>query len=313
VTLEDCIAIDAARRRNNSIMSICHGMRYSKTYQEIKKLLDSGAIGKLVCFDQLEAVEHIHQSHSFVRGNWGNEGRSTFMLMAKSCHDIDILAYLVGKPCRRVSSFGELSYFRKENAPPGAPERCIDGCPAEAECAYSTAKIYTCRKPEWEAPEWGREGLGAKPLEEQIRTLKSHPLGRCVFRCDNDVVDHQVVSFEFDGGVTGTFTMTGFTPFGGRYLRLHGTHGYISANTSGEIDVHRFLDGKHDRIKIPTQWGGHNGADNNVMANLVHALRTNNPDAVLATTAESLATHKIVFAAERARREKRVVELAELQ
>lgn len=311
VTLEDCVAIDRARREHKRIVSICHSLRYHVVYAELKRLLDSGAIGRLVCFDQLEAVEHIHQSHSFVRGNWGNESRSTFMLMAKSCHDVDILAYLVGKPCVRVSSFGELSYFRKENAPAGATARCVDGCPAEAECAYATSKVYTGPNPHWGA---NAANVAGKPLAEQLEILKTSPYGRCVFQVDNDVVDHQVVSFEFAGGITGTFTMTAFTPFGGRFIRLHGTHGYISADTeSNTIELHRFLDGKKNTIEIPKQEGGHGGADDNVMRNLVQALRTNDPNAVLTTTAESLASHTIVFAAERARRERRVVEVSELR
>jgi predicted dehydrogenase len=309
-TLEDCTAIDEARRKNNRIVSVCHGLRYHIVYAELKKLLDSGVIGKLVTFDQLEAVDHLHQSHSFVRGNWGNEGRSTFMLMAKSCHDIDILAYLVGKPCHRVSSFGSLAYFKKENMPKGATLRCVDGCPAEAECQYSTYKVYTGPNPYWYAHHAGIQG---KPYEEQIEFLKTSPYGRCVYQCDNDVVDHQIVNFEFAEGITGTFTMTAFTNFGGRHIRLHGTKGYIEAdNENNTLEIRRFSDNKVDRVTIPQQHGGHGGADNNIMVNFVQALRTNDPEFVLTTTAESLASHKIAFAAEMSRREKRMVELAEL-
>jgi predicted dehydrogenase len=310
-TLEDCVAIDEARRKNKRIVSVCHGMRYHVISQEVKKLLDSGVIGKLMTFDLLEAVEHIHQSHSFVRGNWGNEGRSTFMLMAKSCHDVDFLAFLIGKPCERVSSFGSLSYFTKENMPKGAPLRCVDGCPADAECVYSTNKVYTGPNAHWGA---GHAGLSGKPYEEQIKILKTSPYGRCVYQCDNDVVDHQVVNFEFAGGITGTFTMTAFTNFGGRHMRFHGTHGYIEAdNENNTIDIRRFSDNKHDHIVIPPQHGGLGGADHNIMVNLIQALRTNDPEHVLTTTAESLASHKIAFAAELSRREKRMVELAELE
>ncbi|MFH0938420.1 MAG: Gfo/Idh/MocA family oxidoreductase [Planctomycetota bacterium] len=309
-TLEDCIAIDRARCENQRIVSVCHSLRYHVVYAEIKRLLDSGAIGQLVSFDQLEAVEHIHQSHSFVRGNWGNESRSTFMLLSKSCHDVDILAYLVGKPCQRVSSFGELSYFKKENAPVGAPARCVDGCPAEPKCPYSTYKVYMGSQPHWGARNAGTYG---KSFDEQIAILKAGPYGRCVFQCDNDVVDHQVTSFEFEGGVTGTFSMIAFTPFGGRRLRLHGTHGYIETEVDkNEIDLYHFIDRKHNHIQIPEQAGGHGGGDNNVLRNLLDALRTNNPEVVLTTTAESLASYRIIFAAEKARREKRVVELSEM-
>jgi predicted dehydrogenase len=312
-TLEECVAIDRARRENGRIVSICHSLRYHVVYSEIKRLLDSGAIGRLVSFDQMEAVGHIHHSHSYVRGNWGNESRSTFMLMSKSCHDVDILAYLVGRPCKRVSSFGERSLFNEENAPSGAPVRCVDGCPAERDCVYSAHKVYLGPEPSFGA--WGAQyvGVAGKPYEEQVEILRTSPYGRCAFRTDNDVVDHQVVSFEFEGGVSGTFTMTAFTPFGGRYVRLHGTRGYISANTDGNtIDLHRFADGAHDRIQIPPKPGGHGGADDTVMRNFVQAVIANDPGSILTSTAESLASHKIVFAAEIARREKRVVEISEL-
>ena len=310
-SLEDCIAIDKARRDNNRIVCICHSMRYAETFYEIKRILDSGAIGKLVTFDQLEAVEHIHQSHSFVRGNWGNESRSTFMLMAKSCHDIDYISWLVGKPCKRVSSFGSLSYFRKENAPPGATEQCTGGCAVEHSCPYSSIKIYLAHEPHWVA--W-HAGIAGKPYEERLAALKKSPFDKCVFQTDNDVVDHQVVAFEFEDGITGTFTMTAFTPFGGRFVRLHGTHGYIQSDTDkGTIDVHRHADRKHDHIKIPPRSGSHGGADDNVMRSLIHALRQNDPNLVLTGTAESLRTHTVVFAAEKSRREKRTVELSELE
>ena len=310
-SLEDCIAIDQARRKSNRIVSVCHSMRYSAVYTEIKRLLDAGTIGELVSFDQLEAVEHIHQSHSFVRGNWGNQSRSTFMLLAKSCHDVDILAHMVGKPCLRVSSFGGLHYFRKEHAPAGAPLFCTDGCPAEITCPYSSLKIYAAENPHWVA---GHAGITQTGHAERLAALKHTRFDACVFQTDNDVVDHQVVSFEFEGGITGTFTMTAFTPFGGRFLRLHGTLGFLRAESdTNTIDVYRHADRKHDRIVIPQDTGSHGGADDRLMHNLIHALRTNDPSKVLTGTDESLRTHTIVFAAEKARLEKRVVEIAELK
>ena len=307
-TLEDCIAIDRAQRKNNRIVSVCHSLRHNGVYAEIKRILQMGTLGRLVSFDQLEAVEHIHHSHSFVRGNWSTESRSSFMLLAKSCHDIDVLAYLVGTPCLRVSSFGDLNYFRKENAPPGAPPRCTDGCPVEHSCPYSAYKIYLDPKLHWAWP-----SLGYKTDDEKLEALKTGPFGRCVFHCDNDVVDHQVVNFEFEDGVTGTFTMTAFTHDEGRSIRLHGTRGYLKANLKTRmIDVCRFEDNAHIRHQIAEQTGSHGGGDSNLMHNFVQAIRTNDAAAVLTSASQSLTSHKIVFAAERARREKRVVELSEL-
>ena len=310
-SLEDCIAIDKARQANNRIVCVCHSMRYSSVYTEVKRLLDAGAIGQMVSFDQLEAVEHIHQSHSFVRGNWGNTSRSTFMLMAKTCHDIDMFSWIVGKPCERVSSFGSLTYFRKEHAPKGAPPYCTDGCPAEFSCPYSSLKIYAQENHHWVAH---HAGFTQPTAAERLVALKHTPFDKCVFQTDNDVVDHQVVNFEFAGGITGTFTMTAFTPFGGRFLRIHGTTGFIRAESdSNTIEVHRHADRAVETTKIPFGTGSHGGADDLLMRNFMNAMRKNDPSLVLTGTDESLRSHAIVFAAEKARLEKRVVELSELK
>jgi predicted dehydrogenase len=306
-TLEECVAIDRSAREHGRIVSVCHSLRYHQVYREAKRLIDAGAIGRVVSFDQLEAVDPHHYAHSFVRGNWGNESRSTFMLMSKSCHDVDIVSYLVGRPCKRVSSFGTLTYFKQEYAPPGATPRCTDGCPTEATCTYSALKVYMPANTAW-AP------YAQLPADQEarLRELQTGRWGRCVYRNDNDVVDHQVATFEYDGGVTGTFTMTAFAT-GGRVLRVHGTTGWLQAWVDeNRLEIHRFSDGAKETITLPAAVGGHGGADANVMENLVAALRANDPSLVLTSTAESLATHRIVFAAERSRREGRVVSVDEV-
>lgn len=309
-TLEHCREIDRVRAETGRIACVCHSLRYQQTYARIQELLVSGAIGMIVSIDQLEAVEPIHMSHSFVRGNWSNESRSTFMLLAKSCHDVDILAHLAGARCERANSFGSLTFFTPSNAPVGAPARCLDGCPAEAECPYHAMKIYG----DPERLGWGRHvGFAELTYDERIEALRSGPYGRCVFHCDNDVVDHQVLALEFEGGATATFTMTAFTPFAGRYLRIHGTHGYLASDVDkNTIDLYRtWGDAGHERIELPPPDGSHGGGDHNVMARFVGAVRDNDPSRVLTPTDESLRTHAIAFAAERSRRERRVVEIDE--
>lgn len=307
-SLADCVAIDAARARNDRLVAICHTLRYHVLYAELKRMLDSGVIGRLVSLDQLEPVGAVHQSHSFVRGNWGNESRSTFMLMAKSCHDVDTIAWLVGRPCLRVSSFGSLTHFTKDNAPAGATARCTDGCPVEAECPYSALRIYVHGKG-WYVP---HAGLADLDLAQRLEALRTSPYGRCVYQCDNDVVDHQVVAFEFQDSITATFTMTAFAA-DGRQTRLHGTLGELRASIdSNTIELIRFSDGARQRLTIPHESGGHGGADARVIARFIEALRHNDAGRIATGTAESLRTHKIVFAAEQARREGRVVELSEL-
>ncbi|HEY3328657.1 MAG TPA: Gfo/Idh/MocA family oxidoreductase [Capsulimonadaceae bacterium] len=310
VTYEDCVAIDETARRYNRIVCVCHSMQYHQTYAEAKRLVRSGAIGDLVTFDHLEPVNPYHQAHSFVRGNWGNEGRSSNMLLAKSCHDIDLIADIVDRKCERVSSFGSLTYFRPEYAPQGATMRCMDGCPAEEACSYSALKFYLQPNPKWPSCAGYLAGL---PIAEKIDALKVGPFGRCVYHCDNDVVDHQVVNFEFDGGVTGTFTMTAFRDHGvGRMMRLHGTDGYLQvAINTNTIDWLRYSDERQATITLPAMDGGHGGADHNLMLAFISALRHGDSANVATGTGKSLASHAIVFAAERARHQKRVVEMSE--
>jgi predicted dehydrogenase len=308
VTLADCEKIEAVRQQTGRIAAVCHGMRHHAVYAEAKRMLDAGVIGRLITFDQIEGVEPLHQAHSYVRGNWGNEGRSSFMLLAKSCHDIDVLTYLTGRQCLKVSSFGSLTYFKQDHAPAGAPLRCTDGCPVEHSCPYAATKLYLTT-----SKFWGRDVMFSQTDADVLEELKTSPYGRCVFRADNDVVDHQVVAFEYEDQITGTFTMTAFAHPGTRRLRLNGTHGEILAD-SGErtIEVIRFADRTRTKITIPAEDGGHGGADSRLMRNFIAALRANDRSILLTDTAESLRTHRITFAAEMARREGRVVEIAEL-
>ncbi len=305
-TLDECVAIDEARRRNDRIVLVCHSLRYRAICLEVKRMLDAGAIGQLLSVDLLEPVGPLHQAHSFVRGNWGNESRSTFMLMAKSCHDVDLIASLVDKPCRSVSSFGSLSYFTQANAPQGATLRCTDGCPAEADCMYSALKIYAGDHDAW----WvGHAGLADLPREQRVEKLKTSPYGRCVYQTDNDVVDHQVVAFDFEDDITATFTMTAFAK-GNRQIRLHGTGGELRADVeTNTIDVHRFEDGVDQRVVIPSQSGGHGGGDDQLIRKFIAAVRANDPSQVATGTGVSLASHRIAFAAEQSRRENRTVTL----
>ena len=298
-SLDDCVEIDRVRRETGRIVSVCHSLRCHALYAEVRRVLRSGAIGEIVSLDQLEGVEHIHQSHSFVRGNWGNEGRSAFMLLAKSCHDLDIIADLVDLPCGRVSSYGGLKYFDAAHAPQGAPEFCVQGCPAAEKCPYYAPKVYG------DPNGWaGHAGLAGLDRRQLLQALATSPYGRCVFRTDNDVVDHQVVAMEFEGGVTATFTMTAFTPLQDRVLRIHGTKGYLEARIGKRtLEFWEFWEGnRHTRVELPESAGAHGGADAEVMRRLIEAVQLEDPSSVTTSTYASLQSHAIVFAAERSRR-----------
>jgi len=311
-SLAECERIIQAVKANNILFGVCHVMRYTSYTQAFKKLLDEGAVGEVVSIQHLEPVGFWHQAHSFVRGNWRNTSESSFMLLAKSCHDLDWLRYVAGSSCRAVSSFGSLKHFKKSQKPAaaGGALRCLD-CACEAECPYSAKRIYLEQVKNGYTG-WPVNVLTPEPGEESIRAaLESGPYGRCVYECDNDVVDHQVVNLLFDQERTAVFTMTAFNEQGHRKTRIFGTRGEIYGD--GEvIEVYDFL--TREKRVVDTRGGelaasGHGGGDFGLMDRFVAAVASGDASLILSGPDESLETHKMVFAAEQARLEHRVVDL----
>ncbi len=309
-TERECRRIAEAAAKSGVVFAVGHVLRYTPYTIAFKKAV--AELGDIVSVQHLEPVGYWHQAHSFVRGNWRREADSSFMLMAKSCHDIDWLCHVVGRPIRRVSSFGALSHFTPANRPPGATDRCLD-CPVERSCAYSAKRFY------FERLEQGRLGWPLDVVVDDFdepsltRALREGPYGRCVYSCDNDVVDHQVVAMEFEGGATGTFTMTGFNAGGDRQTRVFGTRGSLEGD-GRELRRYDFLSGETTVIDTrptgdATAAGGHGGGDDGLMEAFVTAVTTGDRSGVLSDAQESLHTHLAVFAAERARREAAVVGL----
>ncbi|NWF95661.1 MAG: Gfo/Idh/MocA family oxidoreductase [Candidatus Thorarchaeota archaeon] len=310
-TEEECKRIVRAALSNHIIFAVCHVLRYTTYTRVLKSIVDSGMIGEVVSLQRLEPVGYWHQAHSFVRGNWRREDQSSFMLLAKSCHDIDWMRYIVGKRCAAVSSFGGRSHFRPEKKPPEASDRCLD-CDYESKCPYSAKKIYMV---------FLRGGTHGWPLsvitdevsEESVaKALREGPYGRCVYGCDNDVVDHQVVNMEFEGGQTASFTMTAFTRARAREDRVFGTRGEIQGDGS-EVRVHDFLTDttvvfRTDDTDSPPL-GGHGGGDYHLIDTFVRAVALNDSALILSGPLETLETHLVTFAAERSRRERCVVEI----
>lgn len=310
-TEEDCIRITEAAKKNGVILAVCHVMRYTQYTQALKKLLDNGAVGDIVNIQHLEPVGYWHQAHSFVRGNWRNEAESSFMLLAKSCHDLDWLRHIMGHPCLSLSSFGSLKHFRKEEQPEGASDRCLD-CQVEADCPYSAQKIYLGRVAKNQTG-WPTNVLTPIVTEETvINALRTGPYGRCVYACDNDVVDNQIVNMLFEGGRTASFTMTAFNEGGGRKTHIFGTKGEIYGDGT-TLRHYDFLTNKTETIDTRTAdasiLGGHGGGDYGIMHSFVEAVTHNDPSKVLSGADESLETHRMVFAAERARKDHCVVDL----
>ena len=319
-TPEECAAITKAANEKGVKVLICHVLRFTPFYCRLKELILSGVIGDVQVVDQIEHVGLIHQSHSFVRGKWGNSTRASTMLLQKSCHDIDIMQWLIDKKCERVSSFGSRRYFTEENAPEGAPERCLDGCPAADTCPFHAGKIYI---------EGSRHTRGwfdtaatqlLKPTEEDVRSaLATTNYGRCVFRCDNDVVDRQVVNMEFEDGIVASFTMAAFNGWGGgREVRVMGTKGILSARTTDkEICLADNVTGEVTMIPVVggegagTVLGGHGGGDAGIMG-VFSLLVSGEYNGISAATIEtSCQNHMIVFAAEEARENGGVVDVRE--
>ena len=282
-----------------AIVGVCHVLRYTPYFRMMRHIVASGRLGRVVSIQHLEPVEHIHMSHSFVRGNWGNSRVSTPMLLSKCCHDLDILRWIADEPCTKVQSFGSLRFFRKEMAPTGAPARCADGCPVEATCPYSAVEIYLRRK------SWlGHKDTPGDDDASVAEWLGRTSYGRCVFRSDNDVVDNQVVNLEF-GGITASLAMEGLTSYAGRRTRIMGTRGDLVGDES-RLDVFDFHEKKryvwtveeHGRVD-----SGHGGGDNGLVRDWVQAVGRRDPRLLATTLEASMESHLIGFTAEKSRLE----------
>ncbi|MFG3259567.1 Gfo/Idh/MocA family protein [Streptomyces sp. NPDC048172] len=285
------------------LFAVCHVMRYTPYTDLVKRVVDSGVLGQLVSVDHLEPVGWWHFAHSYVRGPWRSERDSSPMLLAKSCHDLDWIAYVMGVRIEEVSSFGGLAHFRPENAPEGSADRCLD-CAVERECPYSALKLYlpTLRE---QGAVWPVTHVTEATDEAGLLTaLREGPYGRCAYRSDNDVVDHQVLAMRLAGGVTATFQMVAFTEQTHRQTRIFGSHGWLRGD--GErVTVQDFRTGEetvHDLGASGSNAAdGHGGGDTALVEAFVRAVAEGDPGAVRSGTAASLGSHLAAFAAERAR------------
>ncbi|SFT03784.1 Gfo/Idh/MocA family protein [Paenibacillus sp. BC26] len=306
----ECLEMGAKAEQSGLIFSICHVLRYTNFFRSVKRLLTEGRIGQLMSIQHNENVGYWHQAHSFVRGNWRNAEESSPMILAKSCHDMDILLWLAGADCTRLSSFGSLSYFKASNAPEGAPKRCTDGCPAADECLYYAPNVYL-----GDAESWMAAAISDDPSPEaRLKALQEGPYGRCVYQCDNNVVDHQVVNMEFANEVTAVFTMSAFTQECSRTLKLMGTKGEIRASMEkNEIELIRFGDSYEPEkisLEMPGGYSGHGGGDYGLMSDFIGLVKSGAAAGdSLTSAAKSVQSHMMAFAAEASRLEKRVIGL----
>src|SRR5579859_147231 len=310
---DECLQIGAAADASGHIFMLGYTLRYTNMFATIKHLLDDGRIGQLISIQHSENVAYWHYAHAFVRGNWSNTARSSPMILSKSCHDMDLLLWLAGVDCVRLSSFGSLTHFTAVNAPQGAPARCLDGCPAAQRCLYYAPNFYLTGETGWPVSAVSEDTSS----EVVLRALQEGPYGRCVYHCDNDVVDHQVVNMEFANNITATFTMCAFSQQISRTIRLLGTKGElngISSQNTSQIEEIDFATEAHSVLSLPLGGGAHGygGGDFGLFRHFLQLVRGEDQQAG-GSGAMSAQSHLMAFAAEKSRLEKKFIDMQEFQ
>lgn len=313
--LKECEEIAKVANEYKRKVIVCHVLRYTPFYQEIKKIISSGKIGDIVSIQAIENVGYWHQAHSFVRGNWSNSELTSPMILQKSCHDMDILLWLADKKCKQVSSFGDLRLFKADKSPAGATLRCMDGCKVKSECPYDAEKIYITNKDTGIAHGknlWPCNILSSNPTEKTIReAIQTGPYGRCVYHCDNNVVDHQVVNLLLEDDTTISFTMCAFTSENSRSLKVMGTYGNIECDMGKNIIDIGIFGQEHEIIDVTTladNLSGHGGGDARLIKNFIEIIREDNPTTGgLTSIDKSVESHYVALAAENSRLNKGAV------
>ena len=294
----ECRRLLKAQQKYGGKVFVCHVLRYAPAFVKVKELLTSGVIGDIVMIDNVENVNYFHQAHSFVRGNWRRKEETSPMIIAKCCHDLDLLQWYADSRCSTISSIGDLRYFKKENQPEGAADRCTD-CKFKDTCPYSAVRGYLTEK--W----WGPTALTNKrPVTDEIilDALKTGPYGRCVYACDNNVVDNEIVMARFENGITANLRMTAFTAGGGRTMKFYGTLGELEFDQDRKFIEVKVFGKPVERIHTDNlvEGGyGHGGGDNGTVDG-IYALMTGQKEGGT-TLAASIESHLMGFAAEKSR------------
>lgn len=309
---KECVLISEKAKKLGKKIIVCHVLRYTRFFSKLKEIIDSGELGRVVAIQHNENVGNFHIAHSFVRGNWRRKDETSPIIMQKSCHDMDILTWLVGSEAKKISSFGSLSHFKPECAPEGAAKRCLD-CKVE-DCQYHAVKAYMPVRGGWPAVL-----LGSDQSEEGImKALETSQYGRCVYYCDNDVCDNQVTLIEFKNGVNVAFTLSGFTNRMCRTLKIMCEKGEIRADDLTEtIEVTKFNSNSVDEtnqrvIRVEKVDGFHGGGDSLLMEDFIANLEGSSADSKTAIE-RSVESHIMAFAAEEARVTNTVVDIDEFK
>ena len=297
-TLEDCNEILVVAKENNCKVFVSHVLRYTPFYRQLKDIIDSGDVGEVLSIHASENIGFYHFAHSYVRGNWRNKEESSPIILAKCCHDMDILRYLMNEKCSSVNSIGTLSYFVKDKAPKNSTLYCSD-CPLKENCIYNAQKLYTT----YGAGFKSYFVFGESDKNETLKALKNSNYDRCVFRCDNDVVDHQSTILSFANGKTAVHTLAAFSKEIYRDIKIYGTKAEVVGVMEKNLIEVRTFGGevKTINVSIPkTCIGGHCGGDHFMMQQIYLALN-NQPCKGITYLDVSVESHKMAFAAEKSR------------
>jgi len=297
-------AIVEAVRGAGVINAVCHVLRYTAYTRALKDLLEAGAIGRVVSVQHLEPVGWWHFAHSFVRGNWRSEEEASPMLVQKSIHDLDWLAYVVGEPVARVSSFGTLLEFRPENAPASSAARCLD-CAVRTQCPYDAVRIYQGFLDGEAYRDWPLTVLTPDQTPASVEAaLRTGRYGECVYAGHNDVLDHQIVSLEFGSGAGASFLTVAFTEMANRKTRIFGARGWLEGDGS-LITVHDFTTDTYRTVDTnapgSSAASGHGGGDEGLIRSFLDAVDTRDSSVLTSDVTVSLASLQVAWAAERAR------------
>lgn len=311
-TEKECREILAKAKKTGRIVAVCHVLRYAPYFVKMKELISKGAIGEIISIQHFEPIEHVHMAHSYVRGIWHNSKKSTPIILAKSCHDLDIIKWVINKPSKHIVAMGDLKWFKKENAPEGSTARCTDGCKVERQCPYSAIRIYQEREERVRVLDIPEDAKDPKALI--LERLKTSDYGRCVYRMDNDQPDHYITSMMFGDNVTANFSMEAFTSYHGRRTRIMGSMGDMVGDME-ELVITDFRTRKDVKF-VPVaedveeyKNSGHGGGDFLLVRDFVQAVSKQDPKLLTSTIDESIESHVMAFMAEESRKSKKIMEI----
>ena len=299
----ECIEMVEAAERKNLIFAVCHVLRYAPFFEKIKELVENGAVGDILNFQLTENVGYWHFAHSFVRGVFRNEKVSSPMILAKSCHDLDIISYIMNKKCVSVMSDGGLTHFVHANKPEGPPTHCLDGCPHEKSCPYFAPKLYLTQITD---VSWPTTAVTTDTsFAGRYAALQTGQYGRCVYQCDNDVADHQSAVFTMEDGSTASFNLIALSSETTRILRIYGTKGDIQGHLDrnqillSDFNSKKIIDVKYDTVSSLVS--GHGGGDARLVEDFIDAVK-GDTRSMKTSGRLSLQSHRMAFAAEKSRK-----------